>query len=154
MKCGVAVSDLGPSQLNYQFITNTNEMVGSRFDFDAIAFYENISKPCLAMNFASMSLTEAWGFSGVMIATTLSTAQKISHFPSCSGKIFYVWDIEWVRIRNKQFSELAQVYRNPELTLVARCEDHAQLLKQIWGRDAAIIRDFDLEKLHETLAVH
>lgn len=151
MKIGIALNNLGPSQLCYHLALQANTMVGSRSDVDVIAFYEDMQRPCLEMNFAHMQLAEGWGFDGVMVATSFSTAAKILRFPGPSRKLFYVWDLEWMRMGQKDFRSLQKVYGTNELTLVARSEDHARILSQVWNRDVGIITDnLDLNRFIES----
>jgi len=149
MKLGIAVNDLGASQLNFLLIQRANELVGSRRDLDIILFYENIVRPCLPMNFAVMQIAECWGFDGPVVATTFNTAEKLLRFPSSPRKLFYVWDLEWTRMRQKLFRSLLSVYGNPDLTLLARCQDHADAIRQCWNREALVVEDCDLDRIIE-----
>jgi hypothetical protein len=148
MKIGVLVNDLGYTQQNYFFITNVNQLVSSRSDVDIIAFYESLRKPCLAMNFACMQINEAYGYDGVVLATSLLTADKLIRFPSPKKKLFYVWDLEWLRIQSKQFTTLRAIYGHPELELIARSKEHARLIEECWNRPVAhVVDDFNIESL-------
>ncbi len=148
MKVGVAVTNLGPTQLNYFLIQNTNRLLAERHDVDLIVFYENLHNPCLTMNFGSMQLTEAWGYDGTLIATTLSTASKILQFPGPSRKLFYVWDLEWLRMREKSFSELRSIYANPRLQLIARSDEHARVLEACWNTPIlGVVEDFNINNI-------
>lgn len=147
MKLGVLVRDLGPSQFNYYCIRNANVALKSGKVADFVAFYENLTKPCLTPNFAIMQAAEAWGYDGVLVATTLSTAEKLIRFPSAQRKLFYVWDLEWLRMGQKSYRALQAVYGHSRLRLLARSAEHARLIGEVWNREAAIVDDFDLPAL-------
>lgn len=149
MKLGVMVSDLGASQLSYNLIRRVNARLAGKGGLDVIAFYEAPVNPCLPMNFSRMPAYEAWGYNGAVVATTFSTARKLQGFPSPKVRAFYLWDLEWVRGRNRlSHAEWAAVYRDPSLSLLVRNRDHADLVEQCWNRPVAgIVDDFDLEAI-------
>jgi len=140
-KIGVLLNNLGPSQLNYYFIKSTNELLAKRTDLDIVVFYENLQVKCLPTNFASMPILEAWNFHGPMIATSLSTAAHLIRFPSSCKKIFYINDLEWIRLKNKNFSVLQSVYSSKELTLIARSNDHKNIIENCWNTKVIAVAD-------------
>lgn len=148
MKLGIALGNLGASQLSYFLIRNLNKFLSERPDFDPIVFYEEMAKPCLTPAFACMQMVEAWGYDGPVIATSLSTASKLLQFPGPKAKFFYVWDVEWVRFANKPFRPLADVYGASPLKLIARSESHAKLLARCWNKPVeGVVDDFDMTQL-------
>lgn len=152
MKFGVLVNDLGPGQLATLLLTRANALVGSRHDLDVLVLYEALRRPCLEPQFATMQVAEGFMFDGPMVATTASTAEKLARFPACPRKLFYCWDLDWLRphlARGRSFYDWRRVYGNPDLTLAARSEGHARVLRQCWNRDVAVVEGFDLGRLLE-----
>jgi hypothetical protein len=149
MKLGVLLKDLGPSQLNYLFIDATNKFLDQATTDSIVAFYENLVRPCIPLQFASMQLAEAYGFDGAVIATTFGTAEKMLRLASPAQRFYYCWDLEWLRMPNRSFRPLQEVYGNPRLTLLARTAEHAKIIEQLWNRTATVVADFDLEKILE-----
>lgn len=144
------VSDLHASQSAYYLTRNINEYTKKDPFLEFMVFFENLSKPVITPNFAIMQIAEAWGQRGVTIATTLSTASRLIHFPAPSDKIFYIWDLEWMRPINKVYDMYAGIYLHPSLKLIARSKDHAMQIKNCFNRDVdAIISDFDMEQILE-----
>jgi len=148
-KLAVAVTNLGPTQLNYFMIARVNQLMGQRHDVDFIAFYENLFRPCVpTMNFASMQLVEAYGYDGTIIATTLLTADKVLKFPGPKRKLFYVWDLEWLRIQDKHYSTLKSIYANPNIALIARSKEHQRAIEDCWNRNVSyVVDDFNIEAI-------
>ena len=98
-------------------------------------------------NFAIMQSSEAFAFDGTLVATTLNTASKLLKFPSAKEKYFYVWDLEWMRLKNKSFDGLSQVYGSKELNLIARSEEHKWAIESAWNNSVKdIIPNFDMNK--------
>lgn len=148
MKLGVLLNDLGPSQVSYLFIRNTANWLGSHSSHDVIGFYADQVSPCIPINFSVMQMNEAWDFHGRLIATNLQTARRCLGFPGTRDRWFYVWDLEWLRPGQRNYRDLAQVYRNPNLKLIARSEDHRVAIEDAWNRSVeAVIPDFNMERL-------
>ena len=149
-KLGIAVSSFGASQLSYLIINNVNKYLQTEYKTDIIGFYENLTKYSLDPQFSCMQGVEMWGYTGNVIATNLSSAQDIIKIPSIKKKFFYVWDLEWVDIIDKDYLKLRQIYRHPKLKIITRCQDYADILNDMWGiKISSIIEDFDIKKLME-----
>lgn len=146
MKVAVAVCDLAPSQLNFLVIKNGNDWLAENPRDDYLVLYQRLAAACMPMNFASMQIIEGWGLDGVLVATSLSTAENIIKFPSATKKFFYVWDLEWIRQHNT-YRYFQDIYGNKELNLISRSKDHAKAIKHAWNRDSIIIEDFNLKEI-------
>lgn len=145
MKFGVAVNNLSFSQLACEIIQTSNCILSAGVEHDMVLLYEQPSRPCMQTLFPTMHLCEAWGFNGTIIATSLSTAAKSLSFPSVSRRVFYVYDLEWVRLKQKGYRPLWEIYANPAHLLVARSEEHADAIASAWNTPVAgICEAFDL----------
>ncbi len=125
MKFAYLVNNLLPSQLNFLLIKTLNqEVIKNRF----IA--------------PTMHISNAYAYNGTIMATTLSTAEKLIIFPSPAKKYFLVWDLEWLRIKQRNFRFLSSIYSNPDLILVARSEDHKQVIENCWNVKTLLFSNF------------
>jgi hypothetical protein len=142
-KLGFIVPDLGPSQLSFGLIKAANDAVAVNPGLCVTVFYENIRLPCVCPHFACMHVAEAYLFDGSLIATSFSAAEKMARMPSSPRKLFYVWDLDWLRPwRRQSFNEHALVYGNESIELLARSGDHAKVIAQAWNRSVAVTPDF------------
>jgi hypothetical protein len=146
-KLGVCVSTLSASQLNYHLINALNRVAAG--NTDVIAFYENISKPCVPVSFPLMSIYDGYNYDGVMVATNFNTAAKLIKFPCSRSKYFYVHDLEWIRHDRRHYGMLASVYCNPELRLLTRGAEYARILRSCWNREVHVIEEMNLDTLCE-----
>ena len=152
-KIGFAVSNLGAGHMNYSLIRQINLLMANRVDTDIILFYETLALPCLPPACARMQIHEGYGFDGPIVATSLTTAEKLIRFPSPPRKIFYVWDLEWLRMPQKSYEQLRSIYSNPDLEVVARGNDHRDLIQDVWNRPVtAVIEDFNLTEFEKLLS--
>ncbi len=69
---------------------------------------------------------------GVLVATSLATASKILAVPA-ETRIFYCWDLEWMRMGNKQYHALRSIYANPLLTIVTGTPQQRAAYNLAWG---------------------
>ncbi len=130
-KLGILVNNLGPSQLSFEILIRANKYSN---DLDFVLFYQNLCRPCFNLTSAAMQINEIYSFPGPAIATDLSTANTLIAAPSPVRKYFYVWDLEWIRMPQKNYESLAHIYQNPELQLIARSGSHKKLLENCWNR--------------------
>jgi hypothetical protein len=142
MKLGVAVDNLGASQLNYLFINQVNKYLENNIH-DVIAFYEDACRPCMLMRFAAIPLVEAWSFNGTIISTSLSTTQKLLRLPGVRRRLFMVWDLEWLR-EPRPFEYLNSIYRALGIELLCRTPEHQKILSDIFQKPVSVVGDFDL----------
>jgi hypothetical protein len=146
-KLGLALSNLGANQAAYLCINNSNNFLKENYQIDIIGFYENLIKTCLTPNFACMQAVELWGYDGNVVACNLNLANDIVNIPTISNRYFYIWDLEWIHLEDKQFSKIYPIYSNPNLTLIARNDDYAKITEKMWGvKIDTVIEDFNIDK--------
>ena len=127
MKIGISVNDLIPSQLSYYLTKNINEKCSDSVDHDFVIFFENLSGKIIEP-----------------ISTTLTAIKSMSP----SEKYFYVWDLEWLRDRGKNFEYNIPAFIDKDIKLIARSETHAKAIKNYCNRDViGIVEDFNLDQL-------
>lgn len=144
------VNYLGPTQLTYSLIRSLSIR---QKDFDTIIFYENLTSYLIPPIFPMMQLAEAWGQNGIIISTDLSTTRKMIEFPNIARKIFYVWDVEWLRGKQRVFDLYHSIYTNKDMEIITRCDNHAKLIENNFNRKVlGIVPEFDLTILKEILS--
>tara|TARA_Y100001938_G_scaffold151098_1_gene245962 strand:- start:3509 stop:3997 length:489 start_codon:yes stop_codon:yes gene_type:complete len=149
----VLVPDTGASQLSYFVIKGVNSLCETNPEIDVILFYENHHKNCLPANFSTMQISDAWFQHGPTIATSFSTASKLASFP-CERKIFYVWDLEWIRNERgtRQYEQYNNVYCNESIEIIARSEPHKLAIENAFNRRVNhVVSDFEPSKILEIL---
>lgn len=155
---GFLINNVGQSQAAFCLIDSANQFIGKSPYNSVTVFFEEPRRPCIQQLFPIMPAVEGWGFNAPLVAMSLSTAEKALRFPTSCPKIFYVWDLEWLRGSvSPNAHDLMKVYRNNDLHLVARSVDHKLAIESCWNRPVtAVIEDFDVEgfvKLATTLVV-
>jgi hypothetical protein len=88
-------------------------------------------------------------FQGPIIATDIESARYLLQSPNLP-RYFYMWDLDWLyKIKNE--SDYSQIY-NSNLNIIAKNEDHAQLIKQCWKTPSHIIEDFNHDEFAKIFA--
>jgi hypothetical protein len=129
---GIVCNNIGPNQLAYYAIKSGNEFVESG-DNDLVIFFYELMPECIRPNFGVMNLSEAYNYNGVLVATDLNSATRILEYPGTRNKYFYVWDLEYLRIGQKNYEDFCNIYNNPRLPLIVRSKSHKHYLGTIWG---------------------
>lgn len=144
MKIGILLSNIEYNQLVHYI----SEFCNRNHLFDLICFYENTPQLNNRLNFSLMQISELYSYKGIGIATNISTAEKLINSPSPIDKYLYVWDLEWLRFPNKNYHDFARIYRNPELKIITRSKDYANLLEYSFNIKVKHIADnFKIEKI-------
>lgn len=146
-KLGVMLTDLRGSQESYLAIEQMNRLV-LETDIDCTIFTEfSRFKPCMTPLFGVMDFAEIWSFDGLLISTNLSNTNISINALNAAKKIFYVWDLEWLRGK-KDFVENVNIYRSNKVELIARSNDHSIVLQNYTNRKPnRVIPQFNLKEL-------
>jgi hypothetical protein len=147
------VDDVGASHLAYSLLTHLNVMVRERQDICPTVFYSNLTDQCVKpVEFNMMQMIEAFDQEGPTVATSIPTAGRLITMPRPMPKLYYVWDLEWQKYGNFQWSSLQRILGSPDLTLLARSESHKTAIESCFDVQVhSIIEDFDLEQILEVI---
>ena len=89
-----------------------------------------------------MSETDIWGYDAPVIATDLASAKTLLSASGPTEKLFYVWDLEWLRLPDYNHEELSKIYNNDDIKLIARSDRHYMLIKECWKEPEFVMPDF------------
>lgn len=134
---GVLVRDLSSSELAFRLLGHARRR--------PLAFFqEQPLLPVVEPAGPVLGTADAWGYRGPLVATTLGTAARLAAFPAPAARVFYVWDLEWLRLGAFPHAAVAAVYRDPRLALVCRHQDHRAAVEAAWARPVAgVVEDAD-----------
>lgn len=143
---GVILNNLIQNQLAFFAIHGLNNLTYNSHDIDCMVFIENISPPCVPPLFPVMDCLQIWNFNGLLISTTLENTMYSLKSTTSAKKMFYIWDVEWLR-NKKDFQSNINILRNKELTLVTRSEDYADLTYNYCGIRPHVVEHFNTTEL-------
>ena len=152
INAGFLIDSLGPSQQSIYLTSQMNALVAQRADLSLCVFYRNYDRLIVSPHFAMFSEYEAWTFQGIAIATDIRSANALLNCPGPAKKFFYVWDTEWAFMDNYTYADMAKVYNNPDMPLIARSTFHSGILSRLWQTPVAVIEEFDNEQFASFIA--
>jgi hypothetical protein len=151
-KLNFLVENMGATQLSYTLTHQLNMLSGIDRNIDGIVFYNTLHKHAVVPNFAIMQMIEAWNQKGTTVATSLATASQLLSYPGPELKIYYVWDLPWMRINPKIYGVTQEIMTNPNLLLLTRSESYADAISIAYNVDRPIVvENLDLTKLLEVI---
>lgn len=145
LKLSFILSDLGHKQSVFYVANEMNKAVLEHKGITPILFYESLAPPVMRFLFPTMNISEVFCYDGIVVATTLSTANRLLNVPGPKRKLFYVWDLEWMgNVMNVEL--VSSLYNAPQIDLVARSEDHAKVLERVFNRKpVGVVNDYNLD---------
>lgn len=138
MNIGIIIPDMAASQLAYMAINQAN--IGARETNDSyFLFFENMAAPCVRPLVTCLNISELHTFNGVLISTSIDTTLYAINAITNTKKIFYVWDLEWIRPNKNNFLYNMQAFRNENVEITCRSERHAKLIGNYCNRKPSLI---------------
>jgi hypothetical protein len=152
IKAGFLINSLGTSQQSIYLTSQVNALVAKKANYSMCVFYRNYDRIIVSPHFAMFSEYEAWTFNGIAIATDIRSANALLNCPGPAKKFFYVWEPEWSFMDDFNYADMAKVYQNPDMPLLARSSYHADIIGRLWQKPISIIEEFDNEQITSFLA--
>lgn len=137
---GIILPTLEITQLAFEVISNINDDILNGTKTNYTIFFQELSTKCLNPLCAVMSVAEIHTFHGKVISTSLDTTELMLKSPTSSERVFYVWDLEFIRDKSNYLRSLF-LYRNPQLKIVSRSEDYARALEIFANRRSDLIQN-------------
>ncbi len=151
IKVGIILPHLGSSQLSYMAINQINACMSQSNKYDFVIFYEDLSPVCIRPLCATMNMNEIWAFSGLLISTNINNAIASLKTVNMAKKVFYCFDVEWMRRTRKDIITNMKVFQDNDIGLIARSNYHAKAIERYSGRQPdVIVPNFHMETItHE-----
>lgn len=131
IKVGIILPALYKQQLAYEVFDTIHKVISAKVD--PVVFFEDFSPIFIRPPCATMHISEILNFNGTLISTTLNNTMMSLKAINQAKKIFYIWDLEWIRNNNtinhkNNYLYNISIYQNPELELVTRSDSYAKEL--------------------------
>lgn len=148
MKTGVLFNDFGKTDKNYQIMTSMNQFVKTRTD-ELCAFIMNVSHKIINTDFAYINISDVSHFNdGLLIATSIDTADVLSKTSTTSKKCLYLWSIDWLG-QAVVYNGIKRILSDKNLKIITRSQLQADIIKNNYNVDAVVLEEFDVEKINE-----
>jgi len=151
MKTTICVENLSYSPFNYEAISDVNRITEKSIEEICFASLDH-THPFMQLNtaiFSSNAIDSSRD--GVIIASTINTANVILSCASSSVKLLYLYDLEWM-FQPVSYDYMYNILTNKNLRLVLRSEDHIDPVFNLCKREPeAIVPEFNLEEIWNLL---
>jgi hypothetical protein len=150
MKIASVVENLSLNQSNF-FMTKTFNRLGEH-GIEPFCFYGDLTATGIKPNFATMNVYYLNNFyNGIIICNTINTLKILKTINTNARKMFYVWDLEWLRLNKSgvlNYKETVDILCNHNIELIARSENHASAIKNYCNRKVDyIISDWNIDEI-------
>lgn len=151
-KLAFVFDKLDISQITISIIRQLDKLKESKPDISICLFTEEQSWIPIPVRFPILSLADGYFADYTMVCNNISVANKLRNFPNAKERFFFLQAIEWLYIKNKQFSELHNIYCSNNLKIVAPSMDYAKIFERTWNRQPDMVVDgFKLDLFLELL---
>ena len=149
MKTGILFNDFTKSDKNYHIMTSLNHEVENTTD-EVCGFLLNVSPKVIQTNFAYVNVSDISHFNGgLLIATSLDTADCLRKTSVNAKKCFYLWNLEWLG-KSFNFYGVYKLLSSPKIKTIVRSQLQADVIKNNFNiKVSAINEGFNLEEIHE-----
>ena len=149
MKIGVIFDDFTKSDKNYTLMDKINKFVEKSND-EICGFLTNISHKVIDTFFAYSNTSDIAHFNnGLLVATSLETADAVNKTSVNSQKCFYIWNMEWLG-QQFNFYGVHNILSNPNIKKIVRSKLQADIIKNNFNVEVdGIDEDFNLENIYE-----
>ena len=130
---------------------NLNLLIRNDYKYSPTVFYQVHDKVLVYPQFPRLMMQHAWGYEGTVISSDIVTTQLLKKCMRATKKIFYVFNLEWLYQGMPLFGALKDIYQDPTIELIARCQAHSDILNRVWKKPIGIVEDFDCEQLTKLL---
>lgn len=127
-KIAFFIDDLNYSQLNFGIFNQ----ITKNYNYDINIFCRNLNNQSINLNTGIFNISDLFGYTGPVISTSLTTTQVLLNCPS-PFKYFYIWDLEWIRIKQKNFKVLSEIYNNSSIKYITRNNDYKDIIEKCWN---------------------
>ncbi len=144
------MESLGPSQNAFYLIKEWNRGI-SDADLSLGAFVNAHSVPVQKCLFSYKLSSFLSGYEGVLISTSIKNSAISLKMTTKMNRYLYLWDFNWLK-RAASYNAMCEVLRNDKLKLIARSEEHAEMIENFCGkRPVGIVDNWNIDQIRDKI---
>lgn len=144
MRTSVILDSTVISEKNYFIMSHIKDVVATSLN-EVNIICRNLSTKVVEPDCAIINPSEIYSFyDGILIATSMSSAESLCKSCVNSRKLFYIWDIGFL-YRPFEFHKVCNILSS--LELITRSEEHRRIIYNLCGETSHILEDFNLEEI-------
>ncbi len=142
------MENLGPSQNAFYLIKEWNKGL----DNTKLSLGTFVNAHCLPVTkclFSYKLSSFLSSYEGVLISTSIKNAAISLKMPTKMDRYLYLWDFNWLNIPT-DYNAMYEVISNDKLKLIARSEEHADMIENFCNKKpVGIVDNWNLEQIRE-----
>lgn len=144
--CAFLTQSIGTSQEGLFLTYEMNNLLKTYPNLNISVFYEDFDRIPTLPQFPMFPSLFLWGFKGIVITTDITSAYRIRDIP-IKKKFLYVLNLEWL-YHNKSYTYYNNIYNSDDFELIARSDEHANIIQSCWRKPSYVINDFDAKEIY------
>jgi len=93
--------------------------------------------------------THVFNFNGIVITDDLMYAQDLLYITYAKKRFIYLYHLDWPYIQELKFAHLNRILLHENIELIARSEEHFQLIEHLFKKPRYIMAEWDYHTLIE-----
>lgn len=147
-KFGILINNLDLSQKCKLLIENINQLVSTNYMYSPTIFFINRdSKLPIIPRCLQIQQYNAWGYDDVLISTDIPSTFSLAECIRAKRKLFYITELEWVKLSPIIYKEMCEVYKNKDIDLIVNNQEQYDVISKCWKQPVGIVKDFNYEEL-------
>lgn len=138
-RLGFVLDAIGPSELCFEISELT---LANRSD-DLLVFFIEPGRPYQDILCPQINVCDLYSYYGTAVATSLNTARIVRSSITPYEKIFYPYDLDWLRLPIFAYEQAQSVYADPSLVKFCRSKSHQKIIEKCFGVRYEIAESWD-----------
>tara|TARA_R100000963_G_C4588115_1_gene66385 strand:+ start:80 stop:538 length:459 start_codon:yes stop_codon:yes gene_type:complete len=97
----------------------------------------------------ALQRAQAFNFNGTIITQELPLVQDLKNIVYATKRYIYLYDMDWMRIKDLQFSHIRETLLHEDIDIVVRSDSHYEIVSRLFKTPVAIMKYWDVNLLKE-----
>jgi len=143
---GIIVDDIESTPFMHTLFRELNKLSKNN---DCYLFANQVKTLPAHNDFCILQQIEALQHRGILISTSLVNTQILANCLTCTSKYYYVYDLDWMAMKNFNSRQLTNIFLNKEINLLARSESHSRVLSKSFKPPVGIVHNWNHKQIAE-----
>lgn len=151
MNIGFYILDIDTSKEKQQMLECINNLCNLRKQDNIVLFNNQFNAVDVNQKYYILHINQAKFFNGVLFVDGTRPALLTNSFPCPSKQILYMHKAEWTERTDLPFTVWANVYLNPNTSLLTDNFDTYNLMRICWKEPLPLLSAFNAEEINHVI---
>lgn len=153
MNIGFYLLDVDTSKTHQEILVAINDLCKLRPIDNIVLFNNQFNAIDIDQQYYILHISQAKFFKGPLFVFGTKPAMVTSTFPCSTKQIIYMNEPEWTQNHELPFTLWANIYLNPDVSLLTNNQTTHDLLRICWKEPLPIINSINAEALNNVLQI-